>query len=110
MFLAQPPAISDVTSHSIADMTMNKAAQLAEKLGGLSVVEGMKLIDEWNRMSLYFDVIDDAMCIMHSDGSVNIIDSAGKGILTVEVVSAANVLKVLKHYRPFKDLFGGQIQ
>lgn len=89
---------------------MNDAARLADKLGQVNVADGVEIIDEWRRRSLFFNVIDDAMCIMHSDGSVNIIDSEGKGILTVEVLSSANVLQVLRHYRPFKEVFKGQVQ
>ena len=89
---------------------MNKAAQLSEKLEKLNVAEGMKLIEKLNEEALYFDVIEDAMCIMHDDGSVNIIEGMGKGSITVEVISSENILKVLQHYRPFKEVFKGKIQ
>lgn len=89
---------------------MNNAAELADRLNQVDVAEGMKLIEECNKTSLYFDVIDDAMCIMHTDGSVNIIEHMGKGTVTVEVISSGNILKVLKHYRPFKEVFKDQMQ
>lgn len=89
---------------------MNKAAQLSSKLEHVDVMEGMKIIEEWSEKSLFFDVIDDAMCIMHDDGSVNIIENVGKGGFTVEVISSENILKVLQHYRPFKEVFKGKIQ
>lgn len=88
---------------------MNKAAQLAARLERLNVAEGMKIIEASNFEALHFDVIVDTMCIMHSDGSVNLIGSVG-GRIGVEVISAPNVLKVLKHYRPFKEVFKGMMQ
>ena len=86
---------------------MNKAAQLSRKLEQVDIAEGTKIIEKSNEEALYFNVIEDAMCIMHDDGSVNIIDAAHmhKGRMTVEVISAENILKVLKHYRPFKEVF-----
>jgi hypothetical protein len=60
--------------------------------------------------SLHFDVIEDVMCIMHSDGSVNLITHMSGGAMTVEVISAGNILRVLRHYRPFKDVFKDQVQ
>src|SRR5262245_31123167 len=78
--------------------SMNKAAQLAKALEQQSVAEGMKLIEKWRDAALHFDVIEDAMCIMHDDGSVNVIENAGHGVITTEVISAANILKVLQHY------------
>lgn len=89
---------------------MNKAAQLSEKLEGSSVQEGMDLIDRASEKALHFDVHDDSMCVMHDDGSVNIIEHMGNGVITSEVISSANILKVLHHYRPFKELFKGQLQ
>jgi hypothetical protein len=89
---------------------MHKAAQLAARLEKVDMAEGMKLMEEWTASSLYFHVVDDAMCIMHSDGSVNIIDHMGKGAMTVEVISSGNILKVLEHYRPFSDVFKGKMQ
>lgn len=89
---------------------MSKAAQLSNRLEHLSTVDAMKLIEESNNDSLYFDVIEEAMCIMHDDGSVNIIENVGNGVITGEVISAANILKVLKHYRPYKEVFKGNIQ
>lgn len=89
---------------------MNKAAQLSEKLEQVDVVERIKIIEEWSVESLFFDVIDDAMCIMHDDGSVNIIEHMGKGDMTVEVISSEIILRVLQHYRPFKEVFKRNIQ
>jgi len=89
---------------------MNKAAQLSEKLEKLNVAEAMALIEKTNEEALYFDVIEDAMCIMHDDGSVNIIENMGSGVITSEVISSANILKVLHHYRPFKEVFKGGVQ
>lgn len=84
---------------------MNKAAQLAARLEKVDVGDGMEIIEAWTEGSLYFVVIDEAMCIMHSDGSANIIEHKGKGVMAVEVISSENILKVLKHYRPFNELF-----
>ena len=89
---------------------MNKAAQLSEKLEKLNVEEGIQLIEKTYEEAIYFQVIEDAMCIMHDDGSVNIIEHMGNGVMTSEVISSANILKVLHHYRPFKEVFKGNIQ
>ncbi|MCF6257183.1 MAG: hypothetical protein L3J98_13015 [Gammaproteobacteria bacterium] len=89
---------------------MNKAALLSKKLEQVDTDEGMKIINKSNEEALYFNVIEDAMCIMHDDGSVNIIQSFGSGVITSEVISSANILKVLQHYRPFKEVFKGNIQ
>lgn len=90
---------------------MNKAAELSQKLEGANIEEGMELIDKASEKALHFDVIDDdAMCIMHDDGSVNIIENMGNGVITSEVISSANILKVLHHYRPFKEVFKGKVQ
>ena len=90
---------------------MNKAAQLSQKLECANIEEGMELIDKASEKALHFDVIDDdAMCIMHDDGSVNIIENMGNGVITSEVISSANILKVLHHYRPFKEVFKGKVQ
>lgn len=70
----------------------------------------MELIEKYNEEAIYFDVIEDAMCIMHSDGSVNIIENMGDGLITNEVISSANILKVLHHYQPFKEVFKGGVQ
>jgi hypothetical protein len=88
---------------------MTKAAQLAKQLEHLDVDRGIDAIEAHTRESLHFDVIDDVMCIMHSDGSVNMI-TQGAGAITVETISAANTLKALRHYRPFKDVFKTQLQ
>ena len=89
---------------------MNKAAQLSKNLEQTGIAEGMKIIEKCNKEALHFDVIDDAMCIMHDDGSVNIIENLGSGVITTEVISSANILKVLQHYRPFKEVFKGNVQ
>ena len=89
---------------------MNKAAQLSEKLNKMKVDEGLKLIEKHTADAVYFDVIKDAMCIMHDDGSVNIIENMGNGVITSEVISSANILKVLHHYRPFKEVFKSGVQ
>lgn len=89
---------------------MNKAAQLSERLEQLDIAEGMKLIEKSNEEALYFDVIEDAMYIMHDDGSVNIIENLGHGVITSEVISSANILKVLHQYRPFKEVFKDNVQ
>ena len=89
---------------------MNKAAQLSKKLEQVDITEGMKIIEKQNEEALYFNVIEDAMCIMHDDGSVNIIENFGSGVITSEVISSANILKVLQHYRPFKEVFKDNIQ
>lgn len=89
---------------------MHKAAQLSQQLEQMNVADGMKAIERASHEALHFDVIADAMCIMHDDGSANIIESVGKGFITGEVISAENILKVLHHYRPFKELFKGNVQ
>jgi len=89
---------------------MNKAAQLSKELEQLGIAEGMGLIEKSTNDALWFDADEDVMTIMHKDGSVNFIDNRGRGILTCEVISAANVVKVLRHYRPFKEVFKGNIQ
>jgi hypothetical protein len=89
---------------------MSTAAQLAKKLESLGIAEGLNLIDKTSQSALYFNVIGDAMCVMHDDGSVNIIENRGKRILTTEVITPENILKVLHHYRPFKDVFKGMMQ
>jgi hypothetical protein len=89
---------------------MNKAAQLAKKLELIDVEEGMRLILKSNEAALYFEVIGEAMCVMHDDGSASIFENLGKGVITSEVISSANILKVLHHYRPFKDVFKGSMQ
>jgi hypothetical protein len=88
----------------------NKAAQLSNQLEGLDVAERMKLIEGSFVEALHFDVIGNAMCVMHDDGSVNIFENVGRGVMTGEVISSENVLKVLHHYRPFKEVFKGNVQ
>ena len=65
---------------------MSKAAGLAAKLETVNIPQGMAIIEGTYADALHFDVIGDAMCVMHSDGSVNIIESMGKGRLTAEVI------------------------
>lgn len=89
---------------------MNKAAQLAKKLEQLEIAEGIDLIEKTYKEALHFDAIEDVMCIMHDDGSVNFIQTFGNGVVTTEVISPANILKVLLHYRPFKEVFKGMSQ
>lgn len=89
---------------------MNKAAQFNKKVEQVGVGEVPKLVEKANSEILHFDVINEAMCIMHDDGSVNIIQNAGNGVITGEVISAENILKVLQYYRPFKDVFKGNLQ
>lgn len=89
---------------------MSKAAQLSQRLEQLDLAAGMKLIDTANEEALYFDVIEDVMSIMHDDGSVNFIENIGSGVVTTEVISPANILRVLHHYRPFKEVFKGNVQ
>lgn len=89
---------------------MTKAAALAAQLRVLDVAKGMLLLEKCSENSLYFDVINDAMCLMHPDGSVNIIENMGEGAVKVEAISPGNVLKALKHYRPFTGLFKSQLQ
>ena len=87
---------------------MNKAAQFSQKLEQAlkqaGMAEVMGLIEKSGEEALYFDTIKDAYCVMHDDGSVNIVDLRGHGVVTSEVISAENILKVLNHYRPFKDV------
>ena len=71
---------------------------------------GSEVIEKSYKEALHFDVIDDVMCIMHNDGSVNFIESFGNGAVTCEVISSANILKALRHYRPFKEVFKGNMQ
>ncbi len=89
---------------------MNKAAQLSNELEQLKVDEGLKVIEKATEDAIWFDAVEDVMTIMHKDGSVNFIDIRGQGIVTCEVISARNILKVLRHYRPFKEVFKGNIQ
>lgn len=89
---------------------MSKAAQLSKELEQLNVAEGMDIIEKATNEALWFDADEDVMTIMHKDGSVNFIDNRGRGVVTCEVISAANILKVLRHYRPFKEVFKGNIQ
>jgi len=89
---------------------MHKAAQLSKQLEQVSVPDGMKLIEKTLQTALNFDVFGDVQCIMHDDGSVNILELHGHGVITCHSISTENILKVLHHYRPFSDLFKGGIQ
>lgn len=89
---------------------MHKAAQLSQQLEQMNVADGMREIERASEGALYFEVIADAMCIMHDDGSANIIENVGSGVVTSEVISAENILMVLHHYRPFKEVFKGNVQ
>jgi hypothetical protein len=89
---------------------MNKAAQLSKELEQLGIAEGMDVIEKATKDALSFDAVEDVMTIMHKDGSVNFIDNRGRGVVTCEVISAENILKVLRRYRPFKEVFKGNIQ
>jgi hypothetical protein len=89
---------------------MNKAAKLAAQLEQVDGDRGLQMIEAQTRSALHFDVIDGVMCIMHSDGSVNMIGQRSSSAMMVETISAANILKVLQHYRPFGDVFPGMLQ
>ena len=89
---------------------MNKAAQIATKLEQVEVSEGFKILEQSYEEALHFDVIGEILYVMHDDGSVNIIDDSGGNIITTEVISSANILRVLAHYRPFKEVFKGNTQ
>lgn len=65
---------------------MNKAAGISKALEKLDVADGAKMIEKSSREAFYFEVIGNAMCIMHADGSVNIIESLGHGVVTSEVI------------------------
>lgn len=89
---------------------MHKAARLSEALEQMSLAEGIAEPEKASTKALYFDVIGDAMCIMHDDGSVNTVERAGRGVITTEVISAENIVKVLHHYRPFGELLRRNVQ
>jgi len=89
---------------------MTKAAQLAKELEPLKIEEGLKVIEKSYADALWFEPVGDVMSIMHDDGSVNFIEHRGHGVVTCEVLSAQNVLKVLLHYRPFKEALKLNIQ
>lgn len=89
---------------------MNKAAQLSKELEQLGLAEGMEAIEKATEGAIWFDAVEDVMTVMHKDGSVNFIENRGRGIITCEVISAENILKVLRHYRPFKEVFRSNIQ
>lgn len=89
---------------------MNKAALLSKELEQLGIAEGMEAIGKATEDAIWFDAVEDVMTVMHKDGSVNFIENRGRGIITCEVISAENILKVLRHYRPFKEVFRSNIQ
>lgn len=89
---------------------MNKAAQLSRTLERVDMAQALKIIEGPYADALHFDVIENAMCVMHDDGSVNIFDIRGNGVFTSEVISSANILKVLHHYRPFKGVLTNSMQ
>lgn len=89
---------------------MNKASKLSAELDQTEIEKGMSLIEEYSQRALHFDVIGDAMCIMHDDGSVTMVENMGRGGVTVEAISSANILKVLHRYRPFKEVFETKVQ
>ncbi len=89
---------------------MNKAAQLSNKLISLDIYEFEKAIERSTKEAISFCAAEDVLCIMHSDGSVNFLDLGGDGIVTGEVISAENILRVLLCYRPFKEVFKSDIQ
>jgi hypothetical protein len=89
---------------------MNKAAQLSNRLGSLDIDEFEKAVERSTKEALSFCSTEDVLCIMHNDGSVNFLDIRGNGVMTGEVISAENILRVLLHYRPFKEVFKGNIQ
>jgi hypothetical protein len=93
-------------------MFMSKAAELAKKLEHVDIAAGIPIIEESYDGALHFKVIkENSMCVMHDDGSVNIFELiVGSGRITTEVISAENILKVLHHYRPFKEIFKGNVQ
>lgn len=69
---------------------------------------GTQLIERTCKRAIHFDVIGDAMCIMHIDGSVNMIENLAGGV-AVEVIAPTHILKVLQHYRPFAEVFRGKV-
>lgn len=92
---------------------MNKAAKLSASLEKMTPEAAMAWIMETvegkSEKPLHFNVLNDTMCIMHDDGSVNMIQNQGGGIITGEVVSGENILKVLEYYRPFSEVFASPI-
>ena len=84
---------------------MNKAAQFANELESIEDITFTDVIETHCQKALFFDNIKDALLIMYDDGSVIIIELQSQGIVTSEVISAANILKVLYHYRPFAKVF-----
>jgi hypothetical protein len=90
---------------------MNKAAELAKRLEHVDIAEGLPIIEKSYEDALHFDAIsEDAMCVMHDDGSVNIFEIVGGGRVTTEVIPPAIILRVLLHYRPFKEVLKGNVQ
>jgi hypothetical protein len=89
---------------------MSKAAELSAKLERVEGEDGITLIEESIQDAIHFDAEGDVLCIMHSDGSANFIDQTNALGVMVEVISPANIVKVLKHYRPFTAVFKGKVQ
>lgn len=89
---------------------MSKAAELSKALEGVSVENGIPLIEKTLHSALNFDIFGDVQIIMHDDGSANILELHGRGVVTCHSISSENILKVLHHYRPFSDLFKGSTQ
>lgn len=88
---------------------MNKAAQFSAQLSKLDVQAGLTLVEAQADKAVHFDVIDEVMCLMHADGSVNMISQVSGVGMAVEAISAANILRVLKHYRPFSEVFSSPV-
>jgi len=73
---------------------MNKAAQLSKRLESLGINEFEKAIERSVKEALSFCDVENVLCIMHNDGSVNFLDIPGNGVVTSEVISAENILRV----------------
>lgn len=84
---------------------MNKAAQLMASVAHANLDEGLSLIEAQAEVALSSFEMDDVLCMMHADGSVNFVAPMDGGGVAVEAISAVNILKVLLHYRPFAAVF-----
>jgi hypothetical protein len=87
---------------------MNKAAKLMASVAHANGDEGLRLIEAQAEVALSSFEMDDILCMMHADGSVNFIVPMDGGAVAVEAISAVNILKVLMHYRPFAAVFKNQ--
>jgi hypothetical protein len=87
---------------------MNKAARLMARVEQLGVDKGSRVLEAEAKTALSTFERDDVLCIMHSDGSVNFV-ALGEDGVSVEAISAVNILKVLQHYRPFPGVFKDQL-